>query len=634
MNANRKSYVFSLHAEPGDEAEDRFFDMLEENIAKVWNLLYFEIQQLSSTVTELGYLEGTYVLAKLEREEITAVSERYVFVQRYFVPNVWHWPVTPRLEGGGVPTKDFPLNYNPMTSDFRIVGWRPKVDGVPYQLHDNALVGEKKEDGQAERIVLPPYLRWIQYAERVRDTFFVLYPYKEVSADIDVDGVKYRIQSHKWRTGPVRDQEEGVILLTDRGEYRLKVTPTTEIEQDGQVWEVCLRGQCLAILRPRHTAKWRTESDAKSYLSRQPFLAMYDLYVPENMNLSSEEYYNVTKSMDDNIVIAKSQVQESDRYVNAARVYTSAKALIQDKYGRFLLIREGSKMWDLPGGKCDFLDEPPSQIIRRELKEELDWEIPFTSLCFKNLRIAEASIAFLYHFVVKPFETPSNARWFTVDEYLRLTQKEMVSWLPSLFSDIVSIDRDFAFETEEPRFRLLQRSRQGVKCNSTVNVHSMMDEGGNPVEIHEGAYVYRYPVVPGTGRLWSEIESEYLRELNDVTADQSEASRQQREEDYLAWSDSYLYHQQHGDGTRLWGRRLARGTAQFTVVAGTGVQLNWTYRDFDDPVIYHIYAERAVSLREIQAYYPRITQEWVDTQIQKGRLIARKIGEWTYYSVK
>ncbi|HEC65935.1 MAG TPA: NUDIX hydrolase [bacterium] len=48
----------------------------------------------------------------------------------------------------------------------------------------------------------------------------------------------------------------------------------------------------------------------------------------------------------------------------------SSKALILDENKKFLLSKETSGMWELPGGGVDF-GEKPQDAIKREIKEEM-----------------------------------------------------------------------------------------------------------------------------------------------------------------------------------------------------------------------------------------------------------------------
>jgi len=53
---------------------------------------------------------------------------------------------------------------------------------------------------------------------------------------------------------------------------------------------------------------------------------------------------------------------------------TSIKALIFDEQKRFLMFREDSGYWDLPGGGLDF-GESPRACLTRELEEEAGLQI-------------------------------------------------------------------------------------------------------------------------------------------------------------------------------------------------------------------------------------------------------------------
>lgn len=52
----------------------------------------------------------------------------------------------------------------------------------------------------------------------------------------------------------------------------------------------------------------------------------------------------------------------------------SIKALICDEQEKFLLVKEDSGYWELPGGGLDF-GETPQACITRELKEEMGIEV-------------------------------------------------------------------------------------------------------------------------------------------------------------------------------------------------------------------------------------------------------------------
>ncbi|NTW89531.1 MAG: NUDIX hydrolase [Candidatus Moranbacteria bacterium] len=53
---------------------------------------------------------------------------------------------------------------------------------------------------------------------------------------------------------------------------------------------------------------------------------------------------------------------------------TSAKAMILDEGGRFLLMLEKKGVWELPGGGLDF-GESPQQCLAREIQEEMGLEV-------------------------------------------------------------------------------------------------------------------------------------------------------------------------------------------------------------------------------------------------------------------
>ncbi|WP_322751647.1 MULTISPECIES: NUDIX hydrolase [unclassified Frankia] len=70
----------------------------------------------------------------------------------------------------------------------------------------------------------------------------------------------------------------------------------------------------------------------------------------------------------------------ADGNARQARKRVSADALVRDETGRLLLVDPTYKPdWDLPGGMAE-ANEPPRDALRRELKEELDLDLPVGEL--------------------------------------------------------------------------------------------------------------------------------------------------------------------------------------------------------------------------------------------------------------
>jgi hypothetical protein len=348
-----------------------------------------------------------------------------------------------------------------------------------------------------ETLVLPPALKFVQYAERIRDTVHILYPY--VKVDMEHNGIHY--VSHEWRRDKVSVGGEGaIVLMTDGCEYRLKFVPTTEIEFDGHIYEVASAPDCFRPVRPRYGKKPKSEAEALSYLASTVSLMMVDLVVEADFCDIPPDSSQVNVVGDgDCVTVSFRNDAPQGKFLNLARVKTSAKALIQDTYGNFVLIREGTKGWDLPGGKADYVDEPPSAIIRRELREELGWECP--EVKWKVIRRTPASIGFIYHLIVDKFSLPKEARWFSVDEFLATPISSMVSWLPSLLIDVLTVEdrpRAINFLASDGPHYCLQLSRPGGAFLGSVfkKFGYDSDAAGNPVT--NGHYIGW--CVPATAR--------------------------------------------------------------------------------------------------------------------------------------
>jgi len=228
-----------------------------------WDGLKVDLRQFSDYT-------ALFILKRLAEGRPTAVTEDFVFIQNFAVPNVFGWPLLDGPVLPSIPCKEYPLSWlSHSVTRPRVVAWRQKLDGVPYVARGDVLVGD-------ETLVLPPALKFVQYAERIRDTVHILYPY--VKVDMEHNGIHY--VSHEWRRDKVSVGGEGaIVLMTDGCEYRLKFVPTTEIEFDGHIYEVASAPDCFRPVRPRYGKKPKSEAEALSYLASTVSLMMVDLVV-------------------------------------------------------------------------------------------------------------------------------------------------------------------------------------------------------------------------------------------------------------------------------------------------------------------------------------------------------------------
>ncbi|MCC5577451.1 NUDIX hydrolase [Microtetraspora sp. AC03309] len=73
---------------------------------------------------------------------------------------------------------------------------------------------------------------------------------------------------------------------------------------------------------------------------------------------------------------AKPQLDADEWQHSLPRWHVGANALVQDQYGRILLVRPGrSRTWQLPGGQVDAHETPP-EAAGRELGEETGLDLP------------------------------------------------------------------------------------------------------------------------------------------------------------------------------------------------------------------------------------------------------------------
>ena len=225
----------------------------------------------------------------------------------------------------------------------------------------------------------------------------------------------------------------------------------------------------------------------------------------------------------------------------------------------------------------------------------------------------------------------------------------MVSWLPPLFTDIVTIDRQFSYYSEENEFRLIQRCKPGTPVNCPLDISGKTDMAGNPVELADGKYRYVHPVVPGSGELWHNVSAEMIaiarqndasanHEIRCAAGDVHHCLTQPEKRIFahilqvFSKSDVFLYHEFMRNTHRLWGRRVSAGVLSFVRSPDDNVNYVWT-REFSSSWINFIYYEKAVTLQEIQAYFPEIRQPDLDQKVSAGVLEVKRIGHWNYYSV-
>jgi len=465
----------------------------------------------------------------------SAVRGPYFFIQRWYFTNVFDWPDTEAWVEQSVPCRDFPLSWvgSSITRPL-IVGWREKINGIPYVKKGSVWKGD-------EDLTLSGELQFIESFERVGNDCYILYPYTKDPRL--VDGIRcgsLTFYSHRWRRDSVYCDEEGVIfLLTDGNEYRVKKIPTIEVEQDGLVLEVQLDyvmtpspRPVLTPVCPRAGKSPVTESVAFEYLARQVTFGMVPWKIEAEMSMVRPDIYRVQAvGRGDNVTLSVEGIS-SIGYTNVARIPTSAKILIQNAKGRFLMIKEGKKPWDLPGGKGATLDEKPSDIIRREVLEEIDVMLP--PMDWKLIRRTEFSLAFLYHAVVPDdFLVPTERyRWFDVEEFESLSVKEMVYWLPDLLRDALTPGQAKIMIPEYSPYHLLVLAQAGDICYSPTIVvkegasRSYYDYGGNRVV----AGRYATPVVPYTMQYFPKLGLDTQMVPWDNSGDSSKVSRRARDQ--------------------------------------------------------------------------------------------------------
>lgn len=145
--------------------------------------------------------------------------------------------------------------------DFHSLSWgtdsdsffavRGKINGVRFV---KVVDGEKTLLRGAWDVDIPSDFP-VEVAEYYGGKFFIVYPYAVSSFDYDSWGQRLRFASHPW-LHPLDFMDEskydGLMLLCNRGEFRVKKVPSCELLCGNEVWEVALaKGKGYRLIRPR-----------------------------------------------------------------------------------------------------------------------------------------------------------------------------------------------------------------------------------------------------------------------------------------------------------------------------------------------------------------------------------------------
>lgn len=428
-------------------------------LAQKWGLEDYDAQTMYYELMDQGmtHEEQRYLLQRMLQDDYSCVTSGYLFVQRFWLSNFPRLPPSLSPQSLSVPSLDFPRSWLHAIDRPRFLAWREKVNGVSYVRRNDQLIGD-------ETLSMPPID--IMYGERVMNTLYILKPYT-IGIDEVHDGIRYK--SHEWRTTKIERQREGIILLaSDGNEYRVRNIPTVDVASDsftpyvGEIVEVQLQGTELVMYGPRWGGAVKTLAEAAHQLSSSIFFDELPLDIIDPRLPVELPRYVYVQGKGDKVAL---NCQYTGKYSNPSSLAVSAKALIQDKQGRILLVKEGTKGWDLPGGKADAPEEAPSQIIRREVREELGLELEFTE--WKVYDARAHSITFLFHKVI---DDQASTEWKTSEEVEQLKLRDMAAWFPDLYEKVKQngpIDSDIGpiyvpHETVEKGQKVYQKIQHGT----------------------------------------------------------------------------------------------------------------------------------------------------------------------------
>lgn len=311
------------------------------------------------------------------------------------------------------------LRWEPSVRDDSVLAVREKLDGSRFVKVERN--GKFYLSGFKEIEVSKKFPATV--VEYLAGRFYAIYPYGVESGTYD----QVRLDAHPWKCPQNLKRtisSDGVMVLTMRGEYRVKDMLTADVEVKDQlvfgtfpckvsdgVWEVALSGegnlQVLVPLRPRPGKRavqsfrdvytqvitrdikipplyWEVKnvktSIAVEVKGKRVFIGQIGEKVSETADILlhkrvGELYHYKLKDLKGEYTMVLRQ-PITDRIIAAPekdRSVTGAKWAILSSDGTWKFVRENKKSYDLYGGKIEY-GETPEEAARREYREETGYD--------------------------------------------------------------------------------------------------------------------------------------------------------------------------------------------------------------------------------------------------------------------
>jgi ADP-ribose pyrophosphatase YjhB (NUDIX family) len=318
----------------------------------------------------------------------------------------------------------------------------------------------------------------VQSCEFTPDGVYVLYPY--LTKSIMHQGVE--LKPHPWRSpDEYTVQSEGIVILTAHGEIRCKNIPTTEVEENGTIWEVGNDGPVMRFIRPRlklpgkavtlhsrvslryldipkltYKIEYRTSGPVESTKFEAGTLRVESGYRTgpiDRVAVGDVIHYTSGK----HTIVRHRNLPPPDLYLfSVAQTPRFGVKAFWKEFGVPILFKDGTKNWDLIGGKVETTDTSTLSALKREILEETGVRYTGKATYIGLVEGAEWSTA-LYQ--IDPVH-PVKGRFSRWEEGMTVTP-----WLPPL---LYHVSRYVSEPIHTYSFQKMSLSEHGAMLSKAV----------------------------------------------------------------------------------------------------------------------------------------------------------------------